>query len=503
MIQLLGVDVGTTHCKAGLFNIDGSVRAISRRSTPTQRPEHGAAFYDPDELWSAVAATIREVTGAATRAAIAAIGVASMAETGLLIDRKTGTPRTPLLPWFDTAARHVAEQIAQETNLHERFCASGQYPSYKSPLAKLLWLRDRSDDGDIVGGATWLSAADYIVYRLTGTMATDHTLAARTYAFNLGGRDWDEAWLHRWGLTVDVFPEVAQSGVAVGVVSVDQAEELGLAHGTPVAIAGHDHLCAALAVGAIESNCVFDSIGTAETLIGAVADRPLGQPEGESGLTFGPHVVKDRLYWMGGLSAAGGSIEWIRAMLGDPPMGYDQFNVLVDAAGPEPTGILYFPYLLGSGTPHPDAFAKGAFVGLSTAHGRPHLAKAVLEGAAFELEYVRRAAEQATGIPITTLRVAGGGVRSQHWVQIKADVGGCTTEVPAIPEATVLGAALVAAIGSGVYKDATEAVRAVKPQRTDVFAPNDRRHRTYRRLYEDGYLALQAPLRQASRVCER
>ncbi|HSH78623.1 MAG TPA: FGGY family carbohydrate kinase [Herpetosiphonaceae bacterium] len=501
MKQLVGVDVGTTHCKAGLIDGDGSMRVVARRATPTRRSNTGVSFYDPDELWATVAAAMREVVAAAASASIAAVGIASMAETGLLIDRRTGDARTPLLPWFDTAAAPAADRIARAADLRERFLATGQYPSYKSTLSKLLLLR--SQDSGITDGATWLSAADYIVYRLTGTMATDYTLAARTYAFGLERRAWDDAWLHEWGLSADLFPQPGPSGAPAGAIAAEQAERVGLAAGTPVAVAGHDHLCAALAAGAVKPGCVFDSIGTAETLIGAVPDRPLGRTEYESGLTYGPHVVPGRLYWMGGLSAAGGSMEWLRGMLDDPPLAYDQFLSLVEAAGPEPTGIIYFPYLLGSGTPHPDALAKGAFVGLSAEHGRPHLAKAVLEGTAYELEFIRRAAEQATGVPIRTLRVAGGGARDDHWVQIKADVGGCRCEVPPLPEAAVLGAAMIAGIGAGLYRDAHEAVRATGQQASAVFVPDDRRHQPYRHLYEHGYLPFQQPLRQFGRTIGR
>ena len=501
MKQLVGLDVGTTHCKAGLVDPDGSVRSVARRATPTRRSKDGAAFYAPDELWTTVAATIREVVAAAAPGSIVAVGIASMAETGLLIDRKTGDARTPLFPWFDTTAAPAAERIARVSNPQERFRATGQYPSFKSALARLVWLR--SEDSAVTREAIWLSAADYIVYRLTGTMATDYTLAARTYAFELDGRAWDEDWLREWGLASDLFPRAVPSGAPIGTVAAEQAERVGLAHGTPVSVAGHDHVCAALAAGAVEPDCVFDSIGTAETLIGAMPDRPLGQSEYESGLTYGPHVVPDRLYWMGGLSSAGGSVEWLRSILDDPPLSYEQFLSLVEEAGPAPTGIMYLPYLLGSGTPHPDALAKGAFVGLSAAHGRPHLAKAVLEGTAYELEFIRRAAEHVTGFPIRTLRVAGGGARAGQWVQIKADVGGSCCEVPPVPEAAVLGAAMIAGVGAGVYQDAWEAVRAVGNQDSDIFVPDDARHQRYRQLYEHGYLPLQQPIRQFGRTIGR
>lgn len=490
--MLLGVDIGTTHCKAGLFDRNGALIALAHCPTPSHQDADGAIVYDPDQLWATVANVIRETTAQAP-AQIAAVGIASMAETGLLVDRRAGTPYTPLLPWFDRRPAAFVDQIKQAADRFERFCATGQYPNFKSALAKLLWLHENQA---LPGGALWLSVADYIAYRLTGAFATDYTLAARTFAFRLDRQTWDDDWLREWDFRADLFPQAQPSGTPSGAVRADCADQVGLVSGTPVAIAGHDHVCAAFAAGAIDPTRIFDSMGTAETLIGALPTRSLGHNEYAAGLTYGCHVDKDRLYWMGGLSAAGGSLEWLRSLLGDPPLEYAAIERLIDRAGPAPTGILYLPYLLGSGTPHPDQRVRGAFIGLSAGHTRAHLMKAVLEGTAYELEFSRRAAERGTGAPISTIIAAGGGTRNHHWMQIKADVGGCRFEVPAVAEATVFGAALVAGIGCGVYRDAAAALEQTRRPPTATFTPDQQRHAVYHRLYEDGYLPIQQPLRQ-------
>jgi xylulokinase len=425
-----------------------------------------------------------------------ALGVASMAETGLLLDQETREARTPFVPWFDRAAALYAEQITQTSERFERFCATGQYPSFKSSLAKLLALRER--DASLLDGAVWLSTADYIVYRLTGAWRTDPTLATRTYAFRIDHGAWDTAWPRHWEVSPDLFPAVEQSGAPAGTVRSNTARQLGLADTTTAAVAGHDHVCAALAGAAVDAGTVFNSLGTAETLIGAVPMQSLGKAEYDGGLGYGCHVVPDRLYWMGGLSASGGSIEWLRPLLGEPALSYADLNVLVHEVGSDPTGIMYLPYLLGSGTPHPDAQATGALVGLRATHTRAHISKAVLEGTAYELEFIRRAAERTTKAPIRSVVAAGGGTRNRHWMQIKADVGGVPIQVMRVPEATVWGAALLAGIGRGVYRDAAEAVAVVERQPRTTFMPDPKRHGAYRRLYEEAYVPLQAPLRQIS-----
>ena len=499
---LLGIDVGTTHCKAGLFRLDGDPISVSSRPTPLRRSPEGNAFYDPQELWATVAAAIREVVAGCGRAGtISAIGIASMAETGLLVDRKSGAPRSPLIPWFDPAATPQAELLKREGDHGERFLRSGIRPNFKCSLAKVLWLREQ--DKGVIREATWLSTADYIAYCLTGVMATDYSLAGRTYAFRIDQKTWDEAWLGHLGLDVRVFPTPLPSGTIVGWIEPEIAAAIGLPTGTPVSIAGHDHVCAAFAAGAIDPGLVFDSMGTAEALIGGFEERSLEENELRSGLVYGCHVVKGRNYWMGGLSASGGSVEWLGAILDEPPLSYAELDALLEGASPGPTGILYFPYLSGSGSPHTDFLVRGAFTGLNAAHGQSDLAKAVLEGTAYEVEFIRRAAEMATGSAIHQIIASGGGTRNRHWMQIKADVSGCRLEVLPMPEATLLGAALVAGVGCGVFADAAQAIDAARQVVVEIYLPDAGRHQGYIDLYERGYLHLQAPLRQLAREIEK
>jgi xylulokinase len=374
------------------------------------------------------------------------------------------------------------------------FRRSGVYPTFKCSLAKLLWLRERQSAR--LDGAVWLSTADYLVFRLTGQLATDYSLAGRTYAFDLATRRWDGAWLKEFGLAEDLFPRALPSGARAGSVTAAGEAASGLPAGTPVAVAGHDHVAAALAGGAIAPGRVFDSMGTAETLLGALEARPLGEGELASGLSYGAHVVPGLAYWMGGLSASGGSIEWLRGVLRDPPLNYEDLEALLARHGDQPGEVLYFPYLSGSGAPHTDPQAPGAFVGLRASHQRADLIQAVLEGTAYELEFIRRAAEGVLGEPIRTIHAAGGGTRNRRWLQIKADVSGCRFEALPVADATVLGAALVAGLGEGVFADAAQAWSALSAARPTVYEPRLDAHARYRQLYEDGYLLFQGPLRQ-------
>ncbi len=492
-MALLGIDIGTTHSKVGLFHTDGSAIAIASRPTVSHPHQEGHFYYDPEEMWTSICSALYEVTKKSSAFSIDAIGITSMAESGLLVDKQTGEPRSLFMPWFDTCSKPQSDLISTQSNALERFKKSGLHNSFKLGLAKLLWIKDR--DPEALHEAVWLSSSSYIAYQLTGKMAFDYSLAARTYAFQIDEKKWDHHWIKSFSLDPEIFPEALPAGTILGKVTGDFSA-LGLSSGIPVTIAGHDHVSAALAVGAISPEVVYDSMGTAETMVGTMSEKALGQEEFDSGLSYGCHIVRNRFFWMGGNSSSGGSIEWIRKQLGEVALSYEQILHILTTVKPGPTGILYYPYLSGSGAPQPNPQAKASFIGMTKEHGKAELIKAVLEGTAYQLESIRRGAEGITKRSIETLVVVGGGTRNPHWLQIKADVSNCLLELPPIEEASLLGAALAAGVGSGLFASAEEATASIKKSEARQVIPIETNHKAYRHLYEEGYLQLQTPLRK-------
>jgi len=478
-MAILAIDVGTTHCKAGLFAEDGAALRIATRPTP--RAE-GNTVIPPEPLWAAVAAATAEALEGGP--AVAAVGVAGMAETGLLFGRRDGRPRTPLLPWFDQAAAPFAARLAEQGPPAERFAAAGIYASFKVSLAKIL--QARAADPAAVDGAVWLGAPEFVAHRLCGALGTDPSLAGRTYAFDLRAGAWDAPWLDRLGLSVDLFPPVLPSGAPLGRTGADLAG-LGLPAGVPVAVCGHDHPCAAVAAGAVAPGQAFDSMGTAEALLGALDQPPSPDAALASGLTFGLLPLVGRWYWLGGLSSSGGALEWLRGILGDPPLSYAGLQQLQESLGPEPGTLLFLPYLAGSGAPRPDPAARGAFLGLAANHTRADLVRAVLEGAAYQLEAIRQAAGALTRGALATIAVAGGGARNRRWLQIKADVFGLPLRALADDEATLLGAALIAGAGCGVYAGAAEALAVAAARPSVVVAPDPARHAVHAERFAQAF----------------
>jgi sugar (pentulose or hexulose) kinase len=495
---LLGIDIGTTHCKVGVFTLEGqALQLVSRPTVATRHPQFPMQVYDPDQMWSNIVAAIQEALAPLAAPAVISVGISSMAESGLLVERSTGRPRSPFMPWFDPCSEPQAAWMKRESDAYERFVHSGLHGSFKLGLAKILWIREHVPEAFQGGDPVWLSAAGWIAYQLTGQFAFDPTLAARTYVFRIDQRDWDEAWIRHLKLPLSIFPEVVASGESMGKVKPELCS-LGLSTSTEVVIAGHDHVAAALALGAISPGVVYNSMGTAETLVGTLAERPLTRNDFAAGLSFGIHLASGRYFWMGGQSSSGGSVEWMRALLGQPLLSYEEVLSLLDQVSPEPTGVLYFPYLAGSGAPLPDSKVRAAFIGLAKSHEKQDMLKAVLEGTVYQLEMMKRSAEQLNGDVIERMLVIGGGTKIQPWLKIKANITGCALQLPGIPEASVLGAALASGIGARVFHHAEEAalaVTSVVQQNMTYIYPDTAQQQQYHDLYQRGFFPLQQALR--------
>lgn len=485
--MLLSIDAGTTHCKAALFEPNGRLVAVASRPSPLAMARDREI--DPLTLWTVVDTVVSLATqqvreGEGRTVSIACIGIASMAETGVLVDRQSGSVLTPLIPWFDTASRPQTRQLQTLRDPRTQFLKTGVHLLPKHGITKLRWLLD-TGRVDARASAVWLSAADFLVFQMTHQFATDPTLAARTGAFDIDEMAWDTSWLETCGIPPEWFPSVIPSGEPIGRLSTRLTTAWGLSTSPSVAIAGHDHLCALYAFAHLLPRCTLDSMGTAETLIGQMPSRPLTSGDYGSGLLFGNHVDGRHRFWLGSLSSSGAAVEWFRRQLCQPALSYPEFMALLQSESQGPTGILYVPYIdserLGP---------SGVFAGLKQTHTRGQMARAVLEGTAYAMEYIRRQAQVALSQSIEDLIAVGGGTRNAVWLQIKADVSGTRVLVPQVEEATLLGAAVLAGVKAGLYPSQVEAGRSmVVPQMTEVI-PDASRHDQYQAQFIDRYLPL-------------
>ncbi len=473
---LLGIDVGTTNCKALLFDTGGLIHGAGSLPTPTRRPQPNRAEHDPAELWDAVATTIRQALAGVDPARVRGVAVASMGEAGVLLDAQ-GRPTHPIISWHDS--RTIDQHRWWLEHAGDTFQLTGITPSSIFGVYKLMWLREHAPEA-YAEARSWLHIADYIAFRLCGIRATDFSLASRTMLLDLRNRRWADSLIDLAGLRRDLLPELVTSGTRLGGVTPQAAAETGLVAGTSVGAGGHDHVCGALASGVGQAGACLDSMGTAEAIFFALGSLPNPLPAGR---TFGAHVASGRYYTMNSLWG-GGSVTWAAERLGWHEQGVSVYERMEAAAARAPLGSLgamFLPNLKGD--------QRGALVGLTAGAGPEALGRAVYEGLAYEWRRILEAIETAIGISATMIRLIGGGARSKIWVQIKADVIGRPLSILSIEESVALGAGLLGGMAAGVYASEADAIARLQHGERTV-TPDPAHVADYDRRYRDVYLKL-------------
>jgi xylulokinase len=511
---LVGVDVGSTHVKAVLFEPGSGVLHVARRTTDTHVVRGGGAYHRPGELLAAVASAVAEcVASGRSRPKPAAIGIASMSESGIPIDRRN-LPVGDILAWYDPRPERQAAWLERQIGAAPLFRRTGLRAEPKYTLPKLLWLREHKA-AEFTRLRRWAGVAELIALDLTGALATNASLACRTLAFDVTTRAWDPELLALASLEPEEMATVLPLGQAVGGLTPAAAARLGLRAGTPVAIAGHDHLAAAIGAGVTRPGEALDSMGSAEAAL-LVTQRPVLLEEvRRSGFSTGCHALDGLAYVVGGLQSSGALVEWFvdtflapneagtdrgastrkvassggaagariaaeaRTAAGARGAGrgragkaagsteeaerYDRFIELLERAGPGPVEPIVRPYLRGRTAPHRDPSAGLEFEGLRETHTLVDLAAASVDGAAYHVRWMLDELARITGTRLDRVRLTGGGTRNRRWVTAKAALGPGRLEVVRAEEAAALGAALVAGVACGAYASVADALADASP----------------------------------------
>ncbi|HHY46760.1 MAG TPA: hypothetical protein GX506_05600 [Firmicutes bacterium] len=484
---LLGIDVGTTHIKAVIFDPSGKEITKTVLDTPKSVDEKGWTTMDPEAIWDTTARAVSETISLLRPDGwrIAGIATASMGESGVPLDRH-GDPIYPIIAWYDLRtepqARWWDETVGRARTV--AITGLGTKPMYSAP--KILWILQNVDRAR-ARLATWLPVSDFIAYKLTGNQATDFSQASRTMLFDQARRDWSGELLQLSGIPGGILPAAVPSGTLVGHVHSEASRKTQIPQGTPVFAGGHDHVCGALAAGAISPGRVLDSCGTAESILVSCQNAGIAQLACSSGFSFGHHVVRDTHYVMGGIPSSGGAIEWFIQEFCRENRSYQAATDLARESPPGSHGVIFVPRLLGSGPPTRDKDATGAFARIHSGTTLSDFARSIFEGLSFELKLAIEAMERVLAQEISSLIAIGGGAKNDFWLSIKASALGIPIEVPEVTESTALGAALLAGIGAGLYRDEMDAVK--KTSRISArFAPEE----TLKQVYQDQYAAFSA-----------
>ena len=484
----LGLDVGTSGVKAVLVSPAGDVRASATTPLILSTPHPGWAEQDPLDWWEASVASIRAVRSKAAGATIAGVGISGQMHSSVFLDRSGDVVR-PALLWCDGRTTEECREIEQRVGGEARLRDLVSNPALEGfTLPKVLWLRNHEPEAFRLV-ATVLLAKDYIRYRLTGELATEPSDASATLMYDTARLRWSTEIFDAMELNGSLVPEVGGSSEVLGRVNDAGAAASGLPSGTPVVGGGADNACGAAGVGVVAPGEAVASWGTSGTLL-----APMSEPRVDPRLrahTF-CHVVPEMWYLMGVVLSAGGAFAWYRDQLarelaGDP----DANRKLDDEAASVPrgaAGVSFLPYLQGERTPHRNANARAAFLGLSLAHTRAHLTRAVIEGVCFalrdSLEILR-----SLGFTLNEVLFTGGGARSPFVRRVLAEVFGIPVATVNREEGPAYGAALLAAVGVGAFPDLRMAAattlrrQAAEAPSAEGYAEYDAPYARYRGSY--------------------
>jgi len=483
-MYLLGIDAGTTGCKAMVFDLDGHA-VTGSQEYPTYYPQPTWAEHEPEDWWKALVASVRQCLAKVDAAQIAAISVSSHREAVVPIGRD-GQVLGRSIIWMDKRSIPQAEWIRQTFGDAAVYRKAGVRPDPTFTATKLLWLKEHQPDL-LARTAVFLQPKDFLVWRLTGEQTTDYSVASRTLLFNVSERRWDEELFRWFGLDQSWFPRLVRSEEIVGQVTAQAAAETGLRPGTPVVGGGGDRPCEALGAGAIEPDIIEESTGSATTAA-MTLDRPF--IDLASKLSCGCHVIPGQWCLEAGTGVSGAVLRWCRDELAlleketAVPMhrrAYELMDMQAELLPPGSNGLLVVPHFMGSKAPHWNPQARGTIFGLTLLHGRQHIAKAIMEGVAYELRYLFEVLA-AAGVQPQEIRLQGGASKSPTWSQIKADVWGRRVTMLEFTDGACLGDAILAGLGIGVFQDYREGVeRLVHVKRT--LDPDPAAHAVYDRLY--------------------
>jgi xylulokinase len=455
----LGIDTSTTGSKALLIDERGEVIAVASSPHTLQTPKPLWSEQDPREWWDAVAASIRSVLEKAGIGGeqVAAVGLTGQMHGLVLLD-DAGSVLRPAILWNDQRTQSQCDEIHQRIGKEKFIQITGNVALTGFTAPKILWVKQ--NEPEIYAKAKHvLLPKDYIRYKLTNEYAMDKADGAGTVLFDLKSRDWSNEVLSALDIPRAWMPKTFEGTEFTGQVTNEAASITGLKAGTPVAAGGGDQAAQAVGVGAVEPGIVGLTVGTSGVVF-ATTPSALIEPEGR--LHAFCHAVPGMWHFMGVMLSAAGSLQWYRDTLA-PETSFDD---LLKEAGPVAAGsegLQFLPYLSGERTPHPDPLARGAFIGLTLRHGRGHMTRAVLEGVSYGLKDSFTLIQNAGLGDIKQVRASGGGTKGALWRQILASVLEAELVTVNTSEGAAFGAALLAGVGMGAWKDVPTACKtAVK-----------------------------------------
>jgi xylulokinase len=502
--SLMGIDIGTQSIRVALLDLDGRVFASASTPQDMQTPRPGWAEQDPQVWWDSVVANIRRVlaeTGVPPRE-ILGIGVSGQMHGTVPIDTTGELLSHAVQLWCDKRSAGLVDEFKSRPEVAHAYRIAGSPPVANWVGFKIKWLQVHQPD---LYRQTWkfVLPKDFINFKLTGAVATDYSEASGSFLMDAQTKTWSQELAAMIGIDIGKLPDIHPSSKVIGRVTAEAATLTGLAEGTPVVAGGGDMLCTLLAAGIIRPGCASDITGSSG-LFSVYAEMPVLDPR----LMNLHHVIPGWIPF-GVTDSGGASLKWFRDSFCQSEIAeaqrtgrktYSILDALAAEIEPGAEGVLYFPYLMGErtlGTP----YARGVFFGITHRTGKGALVRAIMEGVTFELRRTLEIIEGA-GQRVDVVYHSGGGAYSDLWSQIKADIYGKKVVTFETSEGGILGSAILAGVGAGVYEDAASgAARCLRVAKE--FEPRvewRERYDALFALFEEIHDLLQGPYERLARV---
>ena len=464
-MSLLGIDVGSSSCKGVAFDVRGRMLARASSAYSPASPGPGMFEIDAECFWRAVVEVTRTVAGQVAGDPIEALAISSHGETFMPVNT-AGTAIAPAIMNADSRALEQSDRWETTLGRGKIYAITGLPLHPMWSLNKIMWLKQHNS-GLFARAARFVSVGDYILLRMGLPAVTDYSLAGRTLAFDIRRKTWSAEILEIAGVREDKLPEPIASGQLVGKLSPAAATVMGLAAGTIVATGGHDQPCGALGSGVIGPGDVSDSAGTYECMTAASREPRNSARALSFSLNSYCHVVPGRYVTLA-FFPAGVAVRWfVEQFCGDDAaeaqlQGVSVYDLLAERIPDGPTGLCITPHFIGSCNPYWDVRATGVIAGLTPGTTKYHIYKAIYEGIACELAINAEVLEDVCGT-FKRITISGGGAASPFTVHLRAALTGKRLRTVQTADTVCLGAAMLAGMAAGIFKNAEDAVRQMVP----------------------------------------
>jgi xylulokinase len=503
-MSLLGLDVGTTGCKAVIFSTEGRILASSYEEYDTRAPEPGWAELDASAIWEVIKRVIARTVSLSAADPVTALTVASLGEAVVPVTRGRKVLGPSLLN-FDVRGAEYLEYLRARLDDERLYRINGNTLGNHYSLTKLMWIKEHQPEL-YARTDLFLHWSSFVAFMLGADPVLDYSLANRTLLFDLDRAAWSQELLEVAGVEPGKLPPLAPSGTAVGKVSARVAKELGLSSKVTIVTGAHDQCANAVGSGAIETRQAFYGMGSYHCIAPVVSERREPAAMVSRGLNTEHHAVPGR--YVSFIYNHGGTlVKWFRDTFAAlehrqaKSEGRDIYSILMAEMPKRPSSVLVLPNFAPTGPPEFLTDTCGVIFGLHLDTARGDVLKGILEGIAF---YLKESVDSlpGVGIVIDDYRVVGGGSKSDTWVQVSADILGRPFARPAVTEAGALGSAIMAGVGSGVFPSCQAGVEAmVRLDRT--FEPDPAMHGRYAARFEEYrrlYTQMKTPLRDFHRA---